>query len=698
MTSTRRGAPRDTRGPLDVARAIADRFMRMERRQTYMWSFGRRGVLDVYGVTGDQQYLDFYMRDVQHKPPVFDWHLYRATGDRQWIEGAAEQTERILTDGVRDRDGVVLDSNGRYTIDPFSGQFTMPIILGHVLNDHRLFDEAAHRMEAYRGYLEDPATGLWYSRWGHSLHPNRPNPGLWSRGNGWLTGAWGQAMHLWDPKHSAYEPILQQWRDYSSSIAAMQAPSGLFRQLLNRPDCFEEASGSGLFATGWAHGVLNGTLDARFIPIIWRTFCGLRALVDEQGNIHNVSTYAGGYNFEKQYYSCARFNDPHGDGLVMSGCAAVHRLIRERQVDTDDLDEPSESPVIVTERIPGLLSQDPPPRPDPEPRARPILERVLELEALPEHDLYGSTVLGLLHWYDFSKAEAALRHAADLFHGDGDRLPDIARWRVRAELAHRGVCGWPKGLAAFVDERLAAVPRDRAGVFLDEAGGYRIEPLYVWLPLLAQAGAASGEPRFFDQACTQLFGHQRWLEDPLTRFWYSAYGHGAHPRRVTPGLWALGNGYVVAGTVGLLERLPRDHDRYADVICLLRRLLDALCEALPVVTGWRQLIDRPDSFACSAATALLTYGFSSAIYHEWTLATYWAAAIGGVWSLGAMLDGAGAASLPTGGLDRIEDYQSHCSNNDPAVLGFILSGCACAALCQRAGLDHHVPDSRPGAR
>ena len=43
----------------------------------------------------------------------------------------------------------------------------------------------------------------------------------------------------------------------------------------------------------------------------------------------------------------------------------------------------------------------------------------------------------------------------------------------------------------------------------------------------------------------QLLGHQNWLKDPLTRLWYSAFGHGDHPYRVNPGLWAMGKMYEI---------------------------------------------------------------------------------------------------------------------------------------------------------
>ena len=273
----------------------------------------------------------------------------------------------------RDREGVLLDPRGRYTVDVFSGYLSTPIILSAALRDRRFLDDSQRAFAVNRGYMEDPETGLWYSRWGHALHPNRNNPGLWSRGNGWLVAAWGEPCTSRDPAHSGYRTMLKAWQQYCCLIAAFQQPSGLFRQLLNRPTSFEEASGTALFCTGFALGARHGTLPAEFGTIAWRAFCGLRRLTDRDGNIHNTSTYAGGYNYERQYETCARYNEPHGDGTTISACVAMHQLLAAKKPVVDRT-KPIVQPAIVTKAVPGCITTEPPDRlgpqrsrgPDPE--------------------------------------------------------------------------------------------------------------------------------------------------------------------------------------------------------------------------------------------------------------------------------------------------------------------------------------------
>jgi len=283
-----------------------------------------------------------------------------------------------------------------------------------------------------------------------------------------------------------------------------------------------------------------------------------------------------------------------------------------------------------------------------------------------------------------------------------ERRLAAAYWNAAWELALRAGDGRAGAEAlAFVEAQLPRKARDRDGAFLDEAGGYCVETLYVWLPLLAKAGQASGDARYFDEACTQLFAHRNWLEDPLTGLWHSAFGRGAHPRRVTPGLWALGNAYCLAGVVGLLAYLPRGHASYVDVVCLARRHVEALHEHLPVTHGWTQLLDDMSTFSCTSATALLTYGCARAILEGWVPDGYWAVVYGGVHMTGELVDREGNcafSSRPTGGLDTLEAYREHRLLNAPGALGFVLSACAYGALCMRPEMNPDARDDRLGAR
>ena len=679
----------DERTPIEVGESIAQRFMRIDPpRSTYMYAYGLNGLLYLWKATGEDQYFDFYMahrdmfiRDFGH--PNYDEMLYWATGDRKWLEGIEEVAESMLADEHVDSEGATLDPRGRYTVDTFSGHMCRPILYAHILNDHRFLDAAMLHYEVNKGYLADPVTGLWYSRLGHHMHQKRNSPGLWARGNGWLVQMWGTAMHLWDPNHHGHERMLGEWRKYCSSVSSYQTQSGLLRQLVDRDDCFEEASGSGLIFAGIANGVLHGTLPHEFGSVAYRGFCGIRGIVDTEGNIHNGSTTAGGYNFERQYYTCSRFNEPHADGGAMMLCSLVNLLLEKGMVSNNS--QPEKKPEIVTTTVPGVLSYKPLPLKTAEEMAPTVLKRIRSLSELPENDLYGFIPLSLIHWYDWCKDGSLLADAERLLESATPRQSDTPHWKwnVKTELALRAEDqSPPDGLKAFADKALGKARRDRDGVFVDETGGYSTNTLFIWIPLLAKTSRLTGDLCYLDEACRQLFGHQAWLEEPITRLWYGTFGHGRHKRNINPGLWGVGNGYVISSIVELLDYLPREYDRWIDVICLLRDHVRAVAEYQPVNEGWTQLIDNIDSFHCPAANGLITYGFCKAMTRGWISDELYLNARHGMTAASELVDGEGnygKVTMPTAGLDDLTDYESHSLENDPYGLGPVLSGLAASA-------------------
>jgi len=677
----------DNRTPLEVATSIADRFLKIDPpRNTYMYHFGLRSLPALWEATGDDKYLDFYMKHrgriiFDKENPEYDLYMYNATGDKKYLKGIENVGEKFLNCEWVDSEGGYLDPSGKYTVDTYSGFMCSPIFYAHILKDDRFLDSAMLHYEVNKGYLADPITGLWYSRFGHHMHPKRNSPGRWSRGNGWLVSGWGMTQHLWNPKHHGYKQMNKEWLDLCSAVVSYRTDAGLLRQLIDREDCFEEASGTSLNFWGIAYGALYGSLPPWFADTAYEAFCGMRAMTDKAGNIHNGSTTAGGYNFERQYYSCARFNEPHADGPTIELCVAVHKLLEAKKV--KDKTPPSAKPVILTKKSPGVKSHEAEPFRPPDEVALPIVKRLKKLTSLPAKDIYGSTVLGLLHLYDSNK-DGALLKLAEKFLKSAKKLSPVVRWNLQAELAIRVNGTSCPGLKAFVDTELAKVHRDRDGIMVDDVGGYDVGTIYVWVPMLAKASMLTRSPEYLDEACKQLFGHKSWLEEPITCLWYGTFGHGEIKRNVNPGLWALGNGYVVSAIADLLEYLPRDHEKWIDVICLLRDHVRALATYQPVNEGWSQIIDKVvGSFHCPAGNGVITYGVCKAMINGWISNMYHPTGWGGMYACAEHVDEKGnydKASLPTAGLNTIEAYEKHAVNNDAYALGAVLSGLGASAV------------------
>jgi rhamnogalacturonyl hydrolase YesR len=75
-----------------------------------------------------------------------------------------------------------------------------------------------------------------------------------------------------------------------AALRRTQAPEGLWRQLVDRPESWLETSGSGMFAYALASGVKAGWLDrATYGPAARRAWLALAARLDADANVRDVS-------------------------------------------------------------------------------------------------------------------------------------------------------------------------------------------------------------------------------------------------------------------------------------------------------------------------------------------------------------------------------------------------------------------------
>jgi rhamnogalacturonyl hydrolase YesR len=126
--------------------------------------------------------------------------------------------------------------------------------------------------------------------------------------------------------------------------------------------------------------------------------------------------------------------------------------------------------------------------------------------------------------------------------------------------------------------------------------------------ILAQAGALTGERRYADMADR----HLRFME-ALDLRPDGLYRH----EPATDMAWSRGNGFAALGLALVLSDLPRAHPGHAHALESYRRLLDAL---LPLQTRdglWRNVVNRPGTFAEFSSTAMIGFAIQRGLSRDW---------------------------------------------------------------------------------
>jgi rhamnogalacturonyl hydrolase YesR len=142
-----------------------------------------------------------------------------------------------------------------------------------------------------------------------------------------------------------------------------------------------------------------------------------------------------------------------------------------------------------------------------------------------------------------------------------------------------------------------------------------LDDLYMSVPGLAQMGALTRDRRYHDDAVRQIlqFSQRMFVADKglYTHAW--AEGMDPHPAFH----WGRANGWAVMAMVELLEVLPADHPGRGAVLGQLRSHVAGLARLQSGVGLWHQLLDRPDSYLETSASAMYAYSIARAINRGW---------------------------------------------------------------------------------
>ena len=182
--------------------------------------------------------------------------------------------------------------------------------------DRRYLDRDADEMVAYLRKLQQP-NGLFY---------HAPDvPFFWGRGNGWVAAGMAEMLLSLPDDHPHRAEILAGYRKMMAELIRDQNPDGMWRQLIDHPEAWEETSSTGMFTFALIEGVRHGWLDEEtYGPAARRGWIALAGFVDQNADVTNVC--AGTNKKDSLEYYLARprrTGDFHGQAPLLWSARAL---------------------------------------------------------------------------------------------------------------------------------------------------------------------------------------------------------------------------------------------------------------------------------------------------------------------------------------------------------------------------------------
>ncbi len=198
--------------------------------------------------------------------------------------------------------------------------------MGKLTKEKQYFDEAARQIIQIARYLWDDEKQLFYHCYYTGLQRN--GVAYWGRANGWITVSLCMLLEVLPEDHPQRGELINWLDKQIVGASRYQNANGMWNQLLDKPESYDESSITAMYVYGVAKGINHGWLDPKYRPI---AISGWEAMkknqITEEGHFKNVCVGTGISDDLPFYYNRpVGENEKHGLGLIIEAGIEIMKL------------------------------------------------------------------------------------------------------------------------------------------------------------------------------------------------------------------------------------------------------------------------------------------------------------------------------------------------------------------------------------
>lgn len=253
--------------------------------------------LEIYLINGDQRALELGMHYADHQWEAPDSTSLGGNGNFDY----ATQVQ-LHEQGYTPQTRLWIDD--MYMINALQSQAY------RVTGDVSYIKRAAKEMVLYLDTLQLE----------NGLFNHAPDvPFAWGRGCGWMAAGMPMLLKYLPADDENYNRIMEGYLKMMETLLACQHESGMWGQIVDDPEFWDESSCTGMFTYAFVEGIKQGWLDETIYgPAARKAWIALCNKLDEYGNVSDVCVGTNRFNDRDYYFQRPRFNgDPHGQAAIV---------------------------------------------------------------------------------------------------------------------------------------------------------------------------------------------------------------------------------------------------------------------------------------------------------------------------------------------------------------------------------------------
>jgi len=245
--------------------------------------------------------------------------LQQRHADKAFLDYIKETANHLENSEPRLKDGTIAriwpHENTIWADDSFMA-ISFLSRMGQFTGESKYFSDAANQILKYNKYLWCPEKQIYY----HCYNTDNNEHGVahWSRANGWMFMAQVDLLSRMPKNHPMRNDVIKNFQQQASGVARYQGKSGLWHQLLDKEDSYDEITGTAMFVFGIARGVKEGWLHPDFIYVAEQGLKGIMSKISPEGDVTAICVGTGIMPSLQYYYNRpTQENDPMGEGPVL---------------------------------------------------------------------------------------------------------------------------------------------------------------------------------------------------------------------------------------------------------------------------------------------------------------------------------------------------------------------------------------------
>lgn len=124
--------------------------------------------------------------------------------------------------------------------------------------------------------------------------------------------------------HKDYNRILELYQNHINGIKKYQNANGMWHQVLNKKESFEETSCTAMYIIAISRGIENKWLNNEYKAVLEIAWMALKNNISDNGIVKDICRGTSvGFDYDF-YFNRKRFdNDPRGLGAVLTACSEM---------------------------------------------------------------------------------------------------------------------------------------------------------------------------------------------------------------------------------------------------------------------------------------------------------------------------------------------------------------------------------------